>query len=394
MAKTKKPWSYQAGKRGARVRVYERGNVIHAAVWDEHSNSYHRWSLGHNDRERAEEQARELAEKRRRGLQVLAGATTIGMLTDEYEKAKLPTRKTEHTRSEVRRQAALWRNFPGRDFRVDRISRRELDDFAHKRFKGLIDARGNPVPDGQRRTVRKRSVECDLRALYAMLEWGTETKKPNGDWLVAENPMRRFKKKLFRNWTEHAPRRQIATREWYERVLAKAPEVHSYLLNALKIGRGTGRRINSILRLRANDYLPDVSEYGAIRWRGEYDKMGNETVTPVNAAVAEAIRAQRQAAAAVGDGWLFAHPKHPSKPISYNTLWKWLRRAERLAEVEHAPFSGFHALRRLWTTERKALPDVDVAKAGGWKNPNVMRLAYQHADDEGVKRAVMYTGKE
>ena len=35
-----------------------------------------------------------------------------------------------------------------------------------------------------------------------------------------------------------------------------------------------------------------------------------------------------------------------------------------------------------------AAPDVDVAAAGGWKNPETMKLAYQHADTETMVTVV------
>ncbi len=39
-------------------------------------------------------------------------------------------------------------------------------------------------------------------------------------------------------------------------------------------------------------------------------------------------------------------------------------------------------------TERKHYPDVDVAAAGGWKTPETMKLAYQHADAETMVAVV------
>jgi len=58
------------------------------------------------------------------------------------------------------------------------------------------------------------------------------------------------------------------------------------------------------------------------------------------------------------------------------------RRAEKVAGVEPLDGSLWHAYRRKWATERKHLPDVDVANAGGWKTLDTMKLSYQHADAE------------
>ena len=39
-------------------------------------------------------------------------------------------------------------------------------------------------------------------------------------------------------------------------------------------------------------------------------------------------------------------------------------------------------LRRKWASERKHLPLVDVAAAGGWKDTQTLVNCYQHADKE------------
>lgn len=52
----------------------------------------------------------------------------------------------------------------------------------------------------------------------------------------------------------------------------------------------------------------------------------------------------------------------------------------------------FHPYRRLWATERKHLPLVDVATAGGWRDTQALRLSYQHADPATVLRVVENAG--
>jgi len=51
-----------------------------------------------------------------------------------------------------------------------------------------------------------------------------------------------------------------------------------------------------------------------------------------------------------------------------------------LAKLPHLARGGFHPFRRLWASERRHLPDKDVAAAGGWRSVDVMRESYQHAD--------------
>jgi hypothetical protein len=55
--------------------------------------------------------------------------------------------------------------------------------------------------------------------------------------------------------------------------------------------------------------------------------------------------------------------------------------------------SLWHAYRRKWATERKHLPDADVAAAGGWKNTISLKTAYQQADPETILKVVMEPGE-
>ena len=69
--------------------------------------------------------------------------------------------------------------------------------------------------------------------------------------------------------------------------------------------------------------------------------------------------------------------------------WTRPRKALELAKLPRLPHDAFHGLRRKWATERKHLPDVDVAKAGGWRSVNTMKRSYQAADDAGIMEAIM-----
>jgi hypothetical protein len=77
-----------------------------------------------------------------------------------------------------------------------------------------------------------------------------------------------------------------------------------------------------------------------------------------------------------------------STTISRHTASKWLIRAEELAGLAKLERGVFHPYRRLWATERKSLPDIDVAHAAGWKDTRAMKLAYQKADPATVLAAV------
>ncbi len=53
----------------------------------------------------------------------------------------------------------------------------------------------------------------------------------------------------------------------------------------------------------------------------------------------------------------------------------------------------WHSYRRKWATERKHMPDVDVAQAGGWKSTVSLKTSYQQADTETTLRVVLGAGE-
>ena len=59
-------------------------------------------------------------------------------------------------------------------------------------------------------------------------------------------------------------------------------------------------------------------------------------------------------------------------------------KAEKLAGLEPQAEPLWYSYRRKWGSERKHLPDVDVAAAGGWKDTVSLKRAYQHADPDTI----------
>jgi hypothetical protein len=57
-------------------------------------------------------------------------------------------------------------------------------------------------------------------------------------------------------------------------------------------------------------------------------------------------------------------------------------RNPRRAGVEPLQGGDWHPYQRKWVTERKHLPDVDAAAAGGWKTPRTLELCYRQPDAE------------
>ena len=64
-----------------------------------------------------------------------------------------------------------------------------------------------------------------------------------------------------------------------------------------------------------------------------------------------------------------------------------------MAGLEPQRGSLWHAYRRKWATERKHLPDVDVAAAGGWRSLDALKSAYQQADPETMLQVVLGAGQ-
>lgn len=87
--------------------------------------------------------------------------------------------------------------------------------------------------------------------------------------------------------------------------------------------------------------------------------------------------------------YLFPNPTDPNKPITRHLARSWLLRAEKLAGLDPLKGSLWHAFRRKWATERKHLPAIDVATAGGWKGVETLQRVYQQADQETMLHVVL-----
>ena len=68
--------------------------------------------------------------------------------------------------------------------------------------------------------------------------------------------------------------------------------------------------------------------------------------------------------------------------MTANLAPKMVPTSEDRAELEPLDGSLWHAYRRKWATERKHLPDTDVAAAGGWSDLTSLKTAYQQVDAE------------
>jgi len=240
-----------------------------------------------------------------------------------------------------------------------------------------------------------------------VFNWALRHKTPNGKRLLTFNPLHDCKWPREQNESILRP---IASHDRYTRTLAQADAIDpaGRLRLALVLARYTARRIDAILHLRASDLLlstdriraalagaghderlADSYTHGAIRWRAEHDKKGVERITAIAPDVRAEVDRYLAANPRLGDVPLLPAVEDATRTLARTVATKWLAKAERRAELPKLRGGLWHAYRRLWATERKALPDVDVAEAGGWTGTKAMKLAYQKHTPAGVLAAIL-----
>jgi integrase len=291
----------------------ERGGLLYARTTGAHGEDI-RVSLGHRHREQAKVYALEQAARLRQGRDdIRTGKLPVFRLFALYATHRTP-RKTINEQNEDRRRTMMWSRVLGAHKEAARITRGEWERFAELRATGELNASGERVIDPKdRRPVRPRSVQRDLLWLKWVLNWAMTWQDAEGRYLLSANPVRGFEAP-----SEMNPRRPMASTDRLEKVLAAAEalemelrwvgKVHrqrAYLADVLVLAAETGRRISPILALRWEDVLWDVKPYGAIRWRADEDKMGQEWTAPVSSKVRSTLDGLRRERPGLGSALLF-----------------------------------------------------------------------------------------
>lgn len=396
-------WSHTEGTRPNKVRVFERtpGGTIYARVWDPQRSAYRKVSLGHQDKARAKVYAAEQYASLVAGRnEIQAGRTSLVRLLRLYREHRTP-RKTATEQKADDRRIEMWLRFLGPDMDAHMITLRSWESFIDRRADGAIDSRGRAVSERNRKSVRPRSVEADLKWLKWVLNWGKDWRLDNGLYLLRENCVRGYPIPVEKN-----PRRPVATQDRYEAVRAVSDDVlmdvrwqgrretrRSYLSEILDIAAGTGRRLSAVLGLKFDDLRPDEGPFGSLRWAADTDKQGRESIVPISPDVRAAIDRRLADRLVIGSALLFPSPTNPARPADRHHAAKWLQKAEALAGLETQEGSLWHAYRRGWATARKHLPAIDVARAGGWAGVETMQAAYQQADTDTMLRVVLEAGE-
>lgn len=373
-------WPYKAGRKGEnRVRAFEHSGsgIIYLEFWVRDPETGERYrkrvSTKHRDREKARDQADQLAGEFATDPPEHDPGITLRTLFDNYLEKRTP-QVSERQRRHHRRCSEMFCRYFGWDREVESLNRKDWDGFVLDRGSGAIDARGHEVPkEEDRTTVGARRIRQDLQTLRAAFNWAVQAD------LIDYNPTAQYPLPK-----KDSPSRPRLADERYEAMLEVAPEVDWRFHVALVLANETGHRSKAIRRLRWSDV--DLAA-GTIRWRGAEDKTGHEHVTPLTDAASDILRRTRADQGAIGESWLLPSPEDESKPVSRHLLRDWWYRAEELAELEHIDGLGWHGLRRKFADEHKDVPLKDLAQLGGWKTEQTILKCYQGSDLEAMRRA-------
>jgi integrase len=224
--------------------------------------------------------------------------------------------------------------------------------------------------------------------LRTVLRWACQVPTADGGRWLERDPLHGVKVEQEKN-----PRRPIASWARFQKTRTALQELaagtddllvkHRWIKIefALVIAEATGRRLGSIRALEWDDF--DL-EQGRIVWRAEADKRGNEWIVPMPERLYDAVTDFRKRMGAT-TGPVFISERGKGKIImNRRQFLRWLDEAEQHAGLRKMRMGSWHPYRRKWATERKHLPLVDVAAAGGWKGTQMLLKCYQQPDPDTI----------
>lgn len=402
-------WSFSAGQRGHRVRVYERGD--RPGLWlrytDRASGKPVQSALGHSDRVRAKQECREMAEVLKsaplRSAEPPVSPTadappvTWDDLFVRYE-AECSVAKKQPGPAEDRRRRKVWSHFL-RERGVRFPS--ELDEHHLKEFI-LLRRHGDlripdvalpgpaPVPhpgsrESRAAVVKERTIDADLVYLNSLLNWALK-RKMNGQALLAARPVTVPRLKT------RKPHRPVATHDDLGPLLRVADLVDRQRLFGcfLRLLHGLGWRVTGVCHIRGSDIDLTRTRYnphGRIRKNELVDKENVGEWIPMSRHTrATVLRLIARTGVQPGEHrFLFPAPRRTGAPWLRWRVRDLMRDAEAAARIDH--IGGEHAWRRKWFSERKDYPVADLMRAGGHADPRSVHL-YTQADPETTLKVV------
>ena len=424
-SQTEERWTYSVGEYPNTVLVVERrgpGTPIYSRYTL--ADGTRPWqSLGHKDKKLAKKWAIELNAKLVLGSETLAhDELTLGLLFDLYTKHETPKKSPQQQKMHARCKELFERTL-GAGTHPARISSASWKNYYDSRLEGSIDSRGiregRAGFRGQPAGVAPRAAQPvpggiikDVAYLRAVGKWATEWLKDDGEFLLKQHYFNasRFDPPRIKN-----PRRPFATINRFADVMnassqvmnrkpdADGNKVPTYLGEILMLCAHTGRRIEAVLELAFSDIYLDASsiasiqdddrdfELGAIHWRPENDKMGFDNFAEINAPLRLMLEDVLSRRGRAGSVPLFPSAGDPQQPVTYSTVIKWLRRAEKIAGLESLERGGFHPYRRMYASLRSEhFPLEVIAQGGGWRSVRAVRDCYVHARKEAVREAAHF----
>lgn len=199
-----------------------------------------------------------------------------------------------------------------------------LQRFWRLRKSGEIDAYGRRIEKkGDRRPVSARTASGTIATLGQVFNWGM-TLREGGENLLTWNPVEAMDLLTNKN-----PTRVVCSDEKFEKILKVADRItighgdekrRAPLQEIFTVAGYTGHRRGAILKLRWDDWRPDVGKHGALIWRAESDKTGKEHMTPVMPPVHDALENWRRELMAEGLGGSGSSPR-PSQRDTYGAMW-------------------------------------------------------------------------
>lgn len=391
MTKRKKVrWSYTVGKKGRnRVRAYERED---GTLWLETYGPRERTRLKYEDgepctdRDAAVDAADALSAKlllQPKEPKEKAPPLTLEVLLTRYEEEVTPHKKSRSIRKHDERARRVFIAFFDAQLESHRRATRHpatLDRVDWDRF--IQWRRAGKIP-GWEREVSARTVQYDLTYMVAALNWATGVQHPSGEFWLTRNPWDGQVRKAQR-WPkvrELNPRRVEMTDEIRAALIASSDAWQFRL--ALIVMRETRRRKNAVRLLRCNDL--DLA--GArIRWRGEADKAGRESWTPMPERVRTSLF-EIHPGLGIGDVPVFPDPRDETQPITEHQLQHMMRRAKKAAKLEIRGL-GFHSEKRAGVRDPsfRDLPPALQERLSGtrWET---LRVVYDQVSDEALEQA-------
>lgn len=394
-------WSYNAGERGCNwVRAYENGpGGVILLEWMEPRLGEDgeplvdpvsgdvlmrraRVSTKHRDRSRARKQAEEMAE-RLATTNAAAPASTLRRLFHLYLREVSPKRSaSKHKGDGISARAFLA--YLG-TLEEKRGPNRHPSTLDRQDWEGYVEARKTGKVPGFR-PVKNNQIRLDLKFVLTVLHWasGAEEDAPHH---LAANPWR-WERRRAQNMAmpkEKDPKRPGISDETHARLVKHSPNWRFALV--CELCRETLHRSNSVRHLRWEDV--DLAS-GHVRWRGEYDKTGRESVVPLSPGAVAALKA---APRVLGSPWVVPAETDPSRPVSNRTLNAWMRRAKERAGIAVERL-GFHAYKRagVRTPEFRALPPKVQEQLTG-TTARILREVYDDVPLDELAEAMQTVAK-